>query len=266
MPLITCPDCQREISDSAPACPGCGRPSTKIEFSTSDGPISGRVYQKKRPITLSRLMMYGAIACLAYAFFWPSEKSTTQKAPSIERSQSSTAQASSSESQARIQAYANSTNLGWYGGDKNIISFDTAPEPSGAASCNVRIKPGRKTAGQTVSIKSVSGKKSLDIELFKGSWRISAGSVVPLTISFDNSASYAVKAHGFSREVSFHIPVEMVSAFHGQLLESSRMTISFAGGDEPSWGVDLAGIGRPMADLRQCAMKRILENSSSQPL
>lgn len=26
MPLITCPDCQREISDSAPACPGCGRP------------------------------------------------------------------------------------------------------------------------------------------------------------------------------------------------------------------------------------------------
>lgn len=26
MPLITCPDCDREISDSAPACPGCGRP------------------------------------------------------------------------------------------------------------------------------------------------------------------------------------------------------------------------------------------------
>lgn len=26
MPLINCPDCQREISDSAPSCPGCGRP------------------------------------------------------------------------------------------------------------------------------------------------------------------------------------------------------------------------------------------------
>ena len=26
MPLITCPDCQKEISDAAPACPNCGRP------------------------------------------------------------------------------------------------------------------------------------------------------------------------------------------------------------------------------------------------
>lgn len=266
MPLIICPDCQREISDSAPFCPGCGRSSKKNEFTNSDGPIISRAYHRKGSMTLSRLMMYGAIGCLAYTFFWPSEKSNTQKSPPVERLQSITAQASGPESQARIQAYANSTNLGWYGGDKNIISFDMAPEPSGAASCNVRIKPGRNMAGQTISIKSVSGKKSLGIELFKGSWRISAGSVVPLTISFDNAASYTVKAHGFSREVSFKIPVEMISAFQGQLIESSRMTISFAEGDEPSWSVDLAGIGRPMADLRRCAMKRILENSSSQPL
>ena len=26
MPLITCPDCGKEISDAAPTCPGCGRP------------------------------------------------------------------------------------------------------------------------------------------------------------------------------------------------------------------------------------------------
>lgn len=26
MALITCPDCNREVSDRAPACPGCGRP------------------------------------------------------------------------------------------------------------------------------------------------------------------------------------------------------------------------------------------------
>lgn len=25
MPLIACPDCQRQVSDSAPACPNCGR-------------------------------------------------------------------------------------------------------------------------------------------------------------------------------------------------------------------------------------------------
>lgn len=26
MPLIECPDCHRQISDAAPACPACGRP------------------------------------------------------------------------------------------------------------------------------------------------------------------------------------------------------------------------------------------------
>ena len=26
MALVACPDCQREVSDSAPTCPGCGRP------------------------------------------------------------------------------------------------------------------------------------------------------------------------------------------------------------------------------------------------
>lgn len=26
MPLVTCPDCGREVSDAAPACPHCGRP------------------------------------------------------------------------------------------------------------------------------------------------------------------------------------------------------------------------------------------------
>ena len=42
MPLITCPDCQREISDSAPACPGCGRPQgvkrPDVLVANKDGP------------------------------------------------------------------------------------------------------------------------------------------------------------------------------------------------------------------------------------
>lgn len=27
MALVVCPDCQTEVSDSAPACPKCGRPT-----------------------------------------------------------------------------------------------------------------------------------------------------------------------------------------------------------------------------------------------
>lgn len=32
MALISCPDCNKEVSDSAPACPGCGAPiASKVE-------------------------------------------------------------------------------------------------------------------------------------------------------------------------------------------------------------------------------------------
>jgi len=31
MPLVTCPDCQREVSSSAAACPGCGRPMDRAD-------------------------------------------------------------------------------------------------------------------------------------------------------------------------------------------------------------------------------------------
>lgn len=33
MPLVTCPDCEKQVSDAAPACPHCGRPmrATTIE-------------------------------------------------------------------------------------------------------------------------------------------------------------------------------------------------------------------------------------------
>jgi len=32
MPLITCPDCHKEISDLAKACPQCGRPMVEDEY------------------------------------------------------------------------------------------------------------------------------------------------------------------------------------------------------------------------------------------
>lgn len=37
MPMITCTDCNKEMSDAAPACPGCGRPNTIATH--SDRPV-----------------------------------------------------------------------------------------------------------------------------------------------------------------------------------------------------------------------------------
>ncbi|MDO5102556.1 MAG: zinc ribbon domain-containing protein [Lautropia sp.] len=34
MALITCPECQRQVSDQAPTCPGCGRPIQNASNST----------------------------------------------------------------------------------------------------------------------------------------------------------------------------------------------------------------------------------------
>ncbi|MGL5660496.1 MAG: hypothetical protein ACRC2U_19470 [Aeromonas sp.] len=42
MPLIQCPDCNKEMSDAAPACPNCGRPNDVIEIAkpTASKPLS----------------------------------------------------------------------------------------------------------------------------------------------------------------------------------------------------------------------------------
>ena len=34
MPLITCPDCAKEMSDRAPACPNCGAPAAEVKWET----------------------------------------------------------------------------------------------------------------------------------------------------------------------------------------------------------------------------------------
>lgn len=44
--LINCPDCKRQISDQAPACPNCGRPAEKgtpFTFDTPEGPKTIRI-------------------------------------------------------------------------------------------------------------------------------------------------------------------------------------------------------------------------------
>ena len=38
MGLITCPDCSKEVSDKAAACPNCGSPINKLNQSSSTEP------------------------------------------------------------------------------------------------------------------------------------------------------------------------------------------------------------------------------------
>jgi transposase-like protein len=77
MPLITCPDCQKEISDSAENCPNCGRPmQTAIKCPNCK---STRVEKISTASKLGSALMWGALAanklkssykCLDCKFKW----------------------------------------------------------------------------------------------------------------------------------------------------------------------------------------------------
>ncbi|MFZ2644395.1 MAG: zinc-ribbon domain-containing protein [Verrucomicrobiia bacterium] len=55
MPLITCPDCNKEISDAAPTCPQCGKPMISTVETVMTGiqcPSCGSFdYKKKKHTT-----------------------------------------------------------------------------------------------------------------------------------------------------------------------------------------------------------------------
>lgn len=49
MPLISCPDCEKRISDGAPACPNCGRPMKPAgDLNKSSTRLKSEVYELER--------------------------------------------------------------------------------------------------------------------------------------------------------------------------------------------------------------------------
>lgn len=65
MALITCPDCQKQISDQAPACPHCGRPAQPAvppeKVQTIEA--TGKKYKGMQLIG-SLLICLGVISCV----------------------------------------------------------------------------------------------------------------------------------------------------------------------------------------------------------
>jgi len=53
MTLITCPDCQRPVSQFAPACPNCGRPIQALAYRPSAPRISDRVAGEKQNVNIA---------------------------------------------------------------------------------------------------------------------------------------------------------------------------------------------------------------------
>lgn len=49
MALIECPDCKRQVSDSAPVCPGCGRPVAVAALPTGPTPTIASIAEGSAP-------------------------------------------------------------------------------------------------------------------------------------------------------------------------------------------------------------------------
>lgn len=71
-PLINCPECQKEISDQAPACPNCGYPTKQKEISI-EVKKDGKENESK-PGALFHLFLFVIVCGLIYMFTYNSHK------------------------------------------------------------------------------------------------------------------------------------------------------------------------------------------------
>lgn len=67
MALIKCPDCETEVSDSAPVCVKCGRPFSQSKSDPSP------VTKKRRSNPVVSLTLFAIIVVIGYKYFIPKE-------------------------------------------------------------------------------------------------------------------------------------------------------------------------------------------------
>lgn len=70
MALIHCPECGREISDKASACPGCGYPIAPDSTASTNAALeAARERDKKFLKQAGLVLLLGIIAILLFAWF-----------------------------------------------------------------------------------------------------------------------------------------------------------------------------------------------------
>lgn len=80
MPLIQCPDCKKDISDSAPSCPHCGRPNSVADTAK---PIISQALSSHRKVSIPLIVGIIMIPFIASWFTLRKGYSTTARAVSL---------------------------------------------------------------------------------------------------------------------------------------------------------------------------------------
>jgi len=79
MSLIECPDCKKQVSDQAPACPHCGRPIAQAKAAPQNIRVkkSGGEFCKALQLIGAIMLCYGVVSCVYNSFDYPREFSLT---------------------------------------------------------------------------------------------------------------------------------------------------------------------------------------------
>lgn len=121
MALTTCPDCSKEISDAAPACPHCGRPMVAVA-STPQGAKPAAASGCASGCLLV-ILMFGAWIFFTSLFSGPSTSSTT---PAPARSAPAARPAPPAKPPLEVQSWSWSEEYGYVTAEGQVKNVSTA--------------------------------------------------------------------------------------------------------------------------------------------
>lgn len=220
MPLITCPDCQREISDSAPACPGCGRPAYR---------------PARRSLAYSAVKNFLVAGACFGALYWIFSGAIPD--PSSEQS-----------------GPAEDYSSGWPAGP-NVAGFSKDLREHGKSLCTVFITPSGRDS-PILMIQKHSDQNLLHLKLYNQNWSYPKDTWGKLSVEFPDGNPLTLNGFRSGRVVDATIPTAATVAFVTKFRETAWIMVVQAGEQEPAWRVDLSGAAENMVKLNKCALEQ----------
>jgi len=143
-----------------------------------------------------------------------------------------------------------------------------APGDIGVPLCGLYVAGDQQ---RSLHIKYILGDTYLTVMMFKTSWRFPAGGVdLPITVWLDNQNYSTDNARGVTDPKSgamvlATIPNKTLDEFLNVFAEADRMAVSFDGGNEPAWKVNMVGSRYAATLFKGCVHNLINNNPTTQP-
>lgn len=219
MPLITCPDCHREISDSAAACPGCGRPMAR---------------PRQRSLAFSALKNFIVAGACFGALYWILSSASPASDPEPQPDPVSAP--------------------GWPRGP-TAVEFSKDLDKKGMSVCSVFVTPVGRDSPMLL-IQKYSDQNLLHLKLRRQGWDYPQNTWGKLDVEFPDGNPLSLNGFRSGQVIDATIPPAATVAFVSKLRETGWLMVSLADGNEPTWRVDLSGMAPNLAKLSKCAMEQ----------